>query len=71
MDEGTTIRCPICGEPYVFYSYYAGDQSACPECRRKAREKERKERDYLPSNIERRVWKGKNKGISYLSRMEN
>lgn len=31
-----TVKCPICGEPYVFYSHYAGDQSACPECRAKA-----------------------------------
>jgi hypothetical protein len=34
-----TIKCPICGEPYVFYMYMAGDQSACPDCRRKARTK--------------------------------
>jgi ribosomal protein S27E len=32
-----TVKCPICGEPYVFYSHYAGDQSACPACRTKAR----------------------------------
>jgi hypothetical protein len=32
-----TIKCPICGEPYVFYAFYAGDQSACPDCRNKAR----------------------------------
>ena len=34
-----TIKCSICGEPYVFYSYYAGDQSVCPDCRMKARER--------------------------------
>lgn len=28
-----TIRCPICTAPYVFYSLYCGDQSACPDCR--------------------------------------
>ena len=32
-----TVKCPICGEPYVFYAYMAGDQSACPTCRGKAR----------------------------------
>lgn len=32
-----TIACPICGEPYVFYPFFAGDQSACPDCRGKAR----------------------------------
>ncbi len=32
-----TVKCPICGEPYVFISYCVGDQSACPKCRAKAR----------------------------------
>ena len=32
-----TVKCPICGEPYVAYMHYAGDQSACPSCRYKAR----------------------------------
>lgn len=32
-----TLKCPVCGKPYVFYSMMAGDQSACPSCRRKAR----------------------------------
>jgi hypothetical protein len=32
-----TISCKICGRPYVFMPYYAGDQSACPKCRTKAR----------------------------------
>ena len=32
-----TVKCPICGKPYVFYAYYAGDQSACPNCRNEAR----------------------------------
>jgi transposase-like protein len=34
-----TIKCPICGEPYKVYSHMAGDQSACPDCQRKANEK--------------------------------
>lgn len=34
-----TLKCPICGEPYVAYSHYAGDQSACGKCRQKARGK--------------------------------
>lgn len=32
-----TAKCSICGEPYVIYTHYAGDQSACPKCRKKAR----------------------------------
>ncbi|KKM63405.1 hypothetical protein LCGC14_1511770 [marine sediment metagenome] len=35
-----TVSCPICGEPYVFYAYKVGDQSACPECRQKVRSNE-------------------------------
>lgn len=31
-----TVKCPICGNPYKIYAYYAGDQSACPRCRSKA-----------------------------------
>lgn len=34
-----TVKCHICGNPYVFYDLYAGDQSACGPCRRKARER--------------------------------
>lgn len=34
-----TVKCPICGGPYKFYSHYCGDQSACPDCRKKARKK--------------------------------
>lgn len=37
-----TVKCPICGEPYKVYDYYVGDQSACPQCRRKAEDKEEK-----------------------------
>ena len=32
-----TIKCPICGKPYVIFTFYANDQSACPECREEAR----------------------------------
>lgn len=35
-----TMRCPICGMPYVFYSFYAGDQSACRRCKTLARQDE-------------------------------
>lgn len=31
-----TLKCPICGKPYKVYAFYAGDQSACQECVRKA-----------------------------------
>lgn len=37
MSEPKTVACPICSEPYVFYPFMAGDQSACPTCRGKAR----------------------------------
>ena len=30
-----TVKCKICGKPYVFHAHYAGDQSACPSCRAK------------------------------------
>jgi endogenous inhibitor of DNA gyrase (YacG/DUF329 family) len=36
-----TVKCPICGEPYKFMPFYAGDQSACPDCVRKAEKKSR------------------------------
>lgn len=31
-----TVKCNICGEPYKFYAYSAADQSACPDCVKKA-----------------------------------
>ena len=34
-----TVKCPICGDPYKVYPYFAGDQSACPDCRAKAEKK--------------------------------
>jgi len=33
--EPRIVKCPICEEPYKFYPFKAGDQSACPDCRRK------------------------------------
>jgi endogenous inhibitor of DNA gyrase (YacG/DUF329 family) len=27
-----TVKCPVCGRPYKFYAFMAGDQSACPAC---------------------------------------
>ena len=38
--EEQTIRCPICGQAYVFYPFKAGDQTACPDCVWKARRRE-------------------------------
>lgn len=63
MDQ-QTISCPICGEPYVFYVYYAGDQSACPECRAKARKKNNAttSKDYK--------WKGEMKSMNDMSMKE-
>ena len=34
----TTVKCPICNRPYVVMDMYVGDQSACPKCRKEARE---------------------------------
>ena len=31
-----TVKCPICGIPHTFYPFFAGDQSACPNCISKA-----------------------------------
>lgn len=39
----TTIKCPICGNPYVVVDMYVGDQSACPRCRSRAREQNTQE----------------------------
>lgn len=27
-----TVKCPICGKPYKWYSHTVADQSACPKC---------------------------------------
>lgn len=27
-----TVKCPICGKPYKWYSHTVNDQSACPKC---------------------------------------
>ena len=40
-----TEKCPICGDPYKRYAFYAGDQSACPDCIRKAEQKRTKRYD--------------------------
>lgn len=42
MDGERTVKCGICGEPYKIYSMYAGDQSACPDCRTKAEDRMKK-----------------------------
>ena len=34
-----TIKCPICGEPYKVIPFLAKDQSACPQCIKKAEKK--------------------------------
>ncbi len=38
-------KCHICGEPYNYYPFYGGDQSACPDCIEKADEKSPKYKD--------------------------
>ena len=49
MNYERTVKCPICGKPYVFYPYYSGDQSACPKCREEARQNKP---DYKMGKIE-------------------
>ncbi len=50
MDE--TVKCRICGKPYKFFVFYAGDQSACPDCRSAA--KRGIERESSPDEDRRR-----------------
>jgi len=47
-----TVKCHICGKPYVFMAFYAGDQSACPSCRAAARKAV--QRPSTPTENERR-----------------
>ncbi len=47
MEEVKTIKCPVCGEPYKFYAFKAGDQSACPECVAKAEDGEKDYDSYI------------------------
>jgi len=58
-----TIKCPICGKPYKWYSMTTADQTACPECvqeaeravRRKSNEQEeRRRRRYFGEPTARR-----------------
>lgn len=37
MMSEQTVKCPVCDNPYVIYQFYAGDQSACEDCRARAR----------------------------------
>ena len=36
MSETQVVKCKLCGAPYYFYAYSAADQSACPQCRKRA-----------------------------------
>jgi len=36
MFDEEVVKCQFCGELYIFYSFYAGNQSCCPSCRIKA-----------------------------------
>ena len=48
----TTIKCPICGQPYKVYAFSAADQSACPSCVQKAEQNASLGRS-LPKGIQR------------------
>lgn len=41
MENKVVKKCPICDEPYNFYEHFMIEQSSCPDCRRKADEKDR------------------------------
>jgi len=47
-----TVKCPICGDPYKVYSHTVADQSACPDCVRKAESKRPKWQHYQPFSME-------------------
>jgi len=47
MYDQQIIHCPDCGEPYYFANMMVGDQTRCPDCRRKVR-------DRIRENDERR-----------------
>lgn len=54
-----TVKCSICGRPYKVYSYYTGDQSACPKCIEEA-ENNKKGYFYIGSTQEQNInsiWK--------------
>lgn len=54
-----TMKCPVCGRPYKVYSHYAGDQTACPECRREAEEDANLSREeYFRKYPQRRAERG-------------
>lgn len=38
MSEPFVVKCPLCGKLYKFVPYNVVDQSACPDCVRKAEE---------------------------------
>lgn len=58
-----TVKCPICGRPYVVYPMCVGDQSACPQCRDEARaERMRNVPEYRPYRPRRYgPWEGENR----------
>lgn len=43
-----TVACPICGEPYKVFAMTVADQSACPDCVRKANAKLGRHEPQLP-----------------------
>lgn len=53
-----TVKCGICGDPYVFYSHSAADQSACFNCRFEAREGYRRRTPYTETEIQRKIVQG-------------
>ena len=38
MSMEQVVKCKICGKPYIFMPFYAGQQDACPSCVKQAQE---------------------------------
>jgi len=51
-----TVKCPICLEPYKFYSFMVGDQSACPDCVNKASQEQVNQNYVLDYAKLYRIW---------------
>lgn len=49
-----TVKCPICGRPYKWYSHTVADQSACPDCVREANRRTVKPTDWEIDRYNRR-----------------
>ncbi len=51
---GGTIKCPICGAPYKWFSMTVADQTACPSCVAEANRRITRPRDDETDTYRRR-----------------